>query len=100
DIYDARRRLQDRLQATPLRQSSWLSDTAQARVFLKLEAINLTVSFKIRGAFNAVLSLLELRAAGEPPLVVAASAGTHGRAIACTCEQLGLRAAVFTPRDA
>jgi threonine dehydratase len=98
DVYNARRRLQPRLQATPLRRSSWLSDRAGAEVFVKLEALNLTGSFKIRGAFNALLALIE--SAPQPPLVVAASAGNHGRAIALASEQLGLRSVVFTPRDA
>ncbi len=112
DVYAARRRLQGRLEPTPLRQSAWLSHTTKASVFLKLEALNLTGSFKIRGAFNAVLALVENtpgRSNDQPllpthsnqlPLVVAASAGNHGRAIALVAEQLGLRAAVFTPRDA
>ena len=98
DVYAARRRLGNRLPPTPLRQSAWLSDRANANVFVKLDAVNLTGSFKIRGAFNAVLALLEQGDAH--PLIVAASAGNHGRAIALACEQLGLRAAVFTPRDA
>jgi threonine dehydratase len=107
DVYAARRRMHTRLQPTPLRHSAWLSDVAEANVFLKLEALNLTGSFKIRGAFNAVLALLEEAggASDAPrqnhrPLVVTASAGNHGRAIALASEQLGLRAVVFTPKDA
>lgn len=100
DVYAARRRLQNRLQPTPLRQSAWLSGHTNASVFLKLEALNLTGSFKIRGAFNSVLALMESDPDNQLPLVVAASAGNHGRAIALVAEQLGLRAAVFTPRDA
>jgi threonine dehydratase len=99
DVYAARRRLLSRLQPTPLRQSTWLSRHTHASVFLKLEALNLTGSFKIRGAFNSVLALLE-RDGAQQPLLVAASAGNHGRAIALAAEQLGLRAVVFTPRDA
>jgi threonine dehydratase len=98
DVYNARRRLQPRLQATPLRRSSWQSDRAGAEVFVKLEALNLTGSFKIRGAFNALLALMET--SPQPPLVVTASAGNHGRGIALAAEQLGLRSVVFTPNDA
>jgi threonine dehydratase len=102
DVYAARRRLQNRLQATPLRQSAWLSERAGANVFVKLEALNLAGSFKIRGAFNALLALLEggQGGASPPPLVVTASAGNHGRAVALASEQLGLRSVVFTPQDA
>lgn len=98
DVYAARRRLQSRLTPTPLRHSPWLSESTGASVFLKLEALNLTGSFKIRGAFNAVLALTENLS--EPRLVVAASAGNHGQAIALATQQCGFRCAVFTPADA
>lgn len=108
DVYAARRRLRSRLTPTPLRHSPWLSESTGASVFLKLEALNLTGSFKIRGAFNAVLALNEnlseppstSQPRPEPPLVVAASAGNHGQAIALASQQCGFRCAVFTPADA
>ena len=99
DVYAAKRRLQSRLQPTPLRESAWLSDGTGASVFIKLEALNLTGSFKVRGAFNAVLALME-DGTQPAPLVVAASAGNHGRAIALVAQELNLRSAVFTPKDA
>ncbi|MGH9384355.1 MAG: threonine ammonia-lyase [Vicinamibacterales bacterium] len=99
DVYAARGRLRARLAPTPLRSSPWLSDRTGASVFLKHEALNLTGSFKIRGAFNALLALVE-SAPGGRPLVVTASAGNHGRAIALAADELGLRAVVFTPNDA
>jgi threonine dehydratase len=102
DVYTARRRLQAQLQPTPLRHSPWLSEQSGANVHAKLEALNLTGSFKIRGAFNAVLALVEDAPlqGDRPPLVVTASAGNHGRAIALASQQLGLRSVVFTPNDA
>lgn len=101
DILAARRRLAPYLEATPLRHSPWLSSATGADVHLKLESVALTNSFKIRGALNALLRLVE-RAGGRAaaPLVVTASAGNHGRAIALAAERLGLRAVVFTPRTA
>src|SRR6478735_2697778 len=89
DVYAARRRLAAHLRPTPLLPSEWLSSITGADVFLKIESLNLTHSFKIRGALNAA-----------PRTIVTASAGNHGRAIALAAEQLGLPCIVFTPADA
>jgi threonine dehydratase len=97
DIYAARRRLLGQVVPTPLRYSEWLSSTADAHVHLKLESVQLTNSFKIRGALNAALRLAE---GDSPPIIVTASAGNHGRAIAFAAERLGLQAVVFTPSTA
>ena len=78
-----------------------LGDLTGRRVLLKLESLNLTHSFKIRGAFNALLELID--AHPEPasrPLVVTASAGNHGRAMAYAAERLGLALVVFAPTTA
>ena len=98
DVYEARRRLGTRLSRTPLLPSSWLSAIAGGRVFLKIESLNLTNSFKIRGALNAALHLTENR--GDKSTVVAASAGNHGRALALAAEELGLPCVIFTPASA
>lgn len=98
DIYAARRRIAPRLQATPLLPSAWLSSIAGADVFLKIESVNLTNSFKIRGALNAALRLTE--SSDGPRTIVTASAGNHGRAMALATEQLGIRCIVFTPAGA
>lgn len=97
DIVSAQRRLRRHLSPSPLRQSAWLSTHAGAVVLLKLESLQLTNSFKIRGAFNAVERLL---ARGGEPTVVTASAGNHGRGMALAGERLGVRTIVFTPADA
>ena len=59
DVYQAQRRIGNRLPKTPLLPSPWLSSIADGNVFLKIESANLTSSFKIRGAFNAALRLSE-----------------------------------------
>jgi threonine dehydratase len=106
DVLAARRRIRGVVDVTPLHRSTWLSDEAGTPVWLKLECVQLTGSFKIRGALNALMRLgLEPAAAarderGERRRVVTASAGNHGRAIALAAEMLGLHATVFTPRDA
>lgn len=99
DVYEARRRLAGRLTKTPLLPSAWLSSVAGCSVFLKVESINLTNSFKIRGALNAALRLSE-NFDSPTHTIVTASAGNHGRALALSTEQLGLKCVVFTPASA
>jgi threonine dehydratase len=99
DIYDARRRIGGRIPRTPLLPSTWLSSIADGSVFLKIESLNLTNSFKIRGALNAALRLSE-GIDSETPMVVAASAGNHGRSLAMAAEELGISCVIFTPSSA
>lgn len=99
DIYQARRRIGNRVLATPLQPSPWLSSISDGHVHLKIESANLTGSFKIRGAMNAALRLSE-GIDSDTPTVVTASAGNHGRSLAMAAEQLGLSCVVFTPRTA
>ena len=68
-------------------------------MFLKIETLQPTFSYKIRGAFNAVLRLVEQRGADVPPLVTA-SAGNHGRALAHAARAAGLPLTVYVPVDA
>jgi threonine dehydratase len=98
DVYEARRRLGSRLAKTPLLRSSWLSSAAHGDVFLKIESLNLTNSFKIRGALNAALRLSE--SIGAKTTIVAASAGNHGRGLALATEELGIPCVIFTPANA
>jgi threonine dehydratase len=90
--------LKNRICRTPVRQSEWLSAASGADVHLKLEIVQPTSSYKIRGAFNAALALLE-RGTGRPSLVTA-SAGNHGRALAHAARELGLPLTVFIAADA
>lgn len=98
DVYHARRRIGARVPRSPLLPSSWLSSIADGDVFLKIESLNLTNSFKIRGALNAALRLSE--GIDSPPVIVTASAGNHGRALALAAEELGITCVVFTPATA
>ena len=97
DIVAAQRRLRPHLPPSPLRASPWLSHRTGAFVTLKLESVQFTNSFKIRGALNAMLRLAET---DRGATVVTASAGNHGRAMAFAGECLGLRTIVFTPATA
>ena len=99
DVYAARRRLGTRLPRTPLLPSPWLSSIADGNVFLKIESLNLTNSFKIRGALNAALRLSE-SIDSDTTTIVAASAGNHGRSLALAAEELGMACVIFTPATA
>ena len=80
--------------STPLLASPVLSDKSGASVLLKAENLQVTGSFKVRGAANKMLSLTqEERARG----VVTCSSGNHGRAVAYVAELLGISATVCVP---
>jgi threonine dehydratase len=101
DIRRARRRISQYVRRTPLVRSDWLSGLSGGEVYLKLESLQVTGSFKARGALNAVLALLERTGQGDPaPRLVTASAGNHGRALAWAASHAGLSTIVFTPRNA
>jgi threonine dehydratase len=82
---------------TPLVRSEWLSREIGAEVHLKLETLQLTFSYKIRGAWNAVLAMKER---GDRRTIVTASAGNHGRAIAYAARSEGLPVRVYVPATA
>ena len=101
EVLAARARVSARVRRTPLVRSDWLSAAGGGEVLLKLESLQVTHSFKSRGALNALLALLErLPPGSEPPLLVTASAGNHGRALAWAAEQAGVKVVIFTPRSA
>jgi threonine dehydratase len=99
DVLHARRRIAPYVRRTPFVRSNWLSDLAGASVFLKLESLQRSNSFKSRGAFNAIIARLE-RGGGAPARLVTASAGNHGRALAAAARTFNLPLVVFTPVDA
>ena len=84
---------------TPLRRSEWLSRICGADVLLKLESLQPTFSYKIRGATNAIIRLAEQHGRGAPPLVTA-SAGNHGRAMAEAAMRAGMPLTVYVPEHA
>lgn len=79
---------------TLLDHSPFFSELTGANVFLKLENLQFTGSFKLRGAFNKLLSMTsEQRAAG----CVAASSGNHGAAVAFVMSKLDTKGVIFVP---
>ena len=102
DILEARKRIAPHVRRTPLLSSAWLSALAGADVRLKLESLQITNSFKLRGAVNATAAFLDRHRGGSEPArpIVTASAGNHGRAMAYAAERLGIGLVVFTPASA
>lgn len=91
DIYLARRKIAPIANRTPLLRSDWLAERVGGSVYLKLENLQETGSFKIRGAANKLLNLPpRMRERGT----LTVSSGNHGRALAYVARQLGIRAVV------
>ena len=90
----AANRIAPLIRETPLDHSPFFSELTGMSVFLKLENLQHTGSFKLRGAFNKLLSLApEQRAAG----CVAASSGNHGAAVAFAMSKLDTKGVIFVP---
>jgi threonine dehydratase len=90
-VFQARKRLAAYVRKTPLVHSVDLSERLGRSVHLKLENLQVTGSFKLRGAANKLLSLTD---AERERGVIAFSTGNHGRAVAFVAAQMGLRAVI------
>lgn len=82
------------IRRTPTEKSDALSGLAGREVYLKLENLQKTGSFKIRGGLNALMQMDERRRANG---VVTASAGNHGQGVAFAAKLLGVPACVVLP---
>lgn len=91
DIYIARNRISPLARKTPLIYSSHLSERIGSSVYLKLESLQETGSFKIRGAINKLLTMSKDE---KERGVIAFSTGNHGRAVAYVARQLGINAVI------
>ncbi|HEX2415745.1 MAG TPA: threonine ammonia-lyase [Thermoleophilaceae bacterium] len=97
DVEDAARLIAGRVRETPLLAAGELGRRIGARVLLKAENLQLTGSFKARGATNTIRRLSEdALAAG----VVAASAGNHAQAVAFAAREAGARSLLVMPEQA
>lgn len=95
------RRAQNHLQGvvyqTPLQEFQEINQLLGGRIFFKLENLQRTGSFKLRGAYHRLCHLTpQERKAG----VVAASAGNHGQGVALAADLVGTRSVVFMPEGA
>lgn len=97
DIEAAAERLGEVRVRTPLLQNYELDEAAGGKVLLKPECLQVTGSFKIRGAYNRLSQL----SAGEAARgVVAWSSGNHAQGVAAAAAMLDMHAAIVMPEDA
>ncbi len=94
DIVKAQMRLKGIVKVTSLERTKSFSIMSGANVFMKLENLQSTGSFKVRGAYNKISSL-DKKDLGHG--VVCASAGNHAQGVAFGARAMGLKATVFMP---
>ena len=95
DIASAYQRIRPYLVNTPIIQSKTFSELCQCEVLFKLENLQMTGSYKERGALNKLLSLSE---AERQRGVIAASAGNHAQAVAYHAARLGISTKIVMPK--
>jgi threonine dehydratase len=94
DIQAALRRIRESIYLSPCARSEHFSQSTANHVYLKLDNLQRTGSFKERGALNKLLTLTaEERGRG----VIAASAGNHAQGVAYHAGKLGIRALIVMP---
>jgi len=95
-VLEAHERCQDYLSPTPLEYSRYLSDQIEGDVWLKLDSMQRTSSFKFRGAINKILTLTEEELDKG---VVSASTGNYALAVAEAMRIRNRRATIYVARD-
>ena len=95
DIEAARARIRTSIYQSPCALSETFSRVAENKIYLKLENLQMTGSFKERGALNKILLLRE--GGDKTPGVMAASAGNHAQGVAYHATRQGIRARIFMP---
>ena len=93
DIVTAHNRIKDYIVKTPILTSDYLDKILGHKIYFKYEGVQVTGSFKARGALNALLHLKEQNKL--PEYVVTFSSGNHAQAVALAGQKLGVRVKVF-----
>ena len=97
DVQDAARRIAPHAVRTPLVESAVLNALTGGQIFLKLETLQRTGSFKFRGACNR-LAMIPDSERGKG--VVAFSSGNHAQGVAAAAQLFGMPAVIVMPKDA
>ena len=97
DVVTAADRVRSYIRKTHLTHSRPFSDLVNADVWFKLESLQITGSFKARGAVNKILSLKDQE---KEQGVVSASTGNHGAAVAYAAGELNIGCTIYVPDDA
>ncbi len=96
DITAARKRIEPYVKRTPLEYSESLSLRLGTNVYVKYELFQKTGAFKVRGAFNKLLTMPD---DGRRAGVVAVSGGNHAQAVAYASKVLGVDAVIVMPEN-
>ena len=94
DVARAERRMRSVFERTPLQRNDFLSAKYEANIYLKREDLSPVRSYKIRGAFNAIVKALDEGSKGP---FVCASAGNHAQGVAYVCAHFGVKAVIYMP---
>ena len=97
DVIAAEKRIRPYILQTPIEYSPILSQLCEANVWLKMEHLQITGSFKLRGATNKLMSL---NPSEREQGVVTASTGNHGSAFAYIADKLNCKGTIYLPADA
>jgi threonine dehydratase len=97
DVEEARERIKEQIYLSPFPHSETISQLTGNKIFFKLENLQLTGSFKERGALNRLLTLTPEEARCG---VIAASAGNHGMAVAYHSRRLSIASTIVMPVSA
>lgn len=93
-VYEARERIGNAIYKSPCARSAFFSQLCDATTYFKLDNLQMTGSFKERGALNKILTLTS---AEKERGLVCASAGNHAQAVAYHSQRLGLEATIVMP---
>ena len=94
EAIEAEKRIREHIRETHVEYSPFLSQSGDCNVYLKLENLQLSGSFKLRGVMNKLLSLAKKERETE---LVTASSGNHGAAFAYALKKLGLKGTIYMP---
>jgi threonine dehydratase len=96
-IEQAYTRISKYLHKTPVLHSETLNEMLKANIYFKVDSLQKTGAFKVRGVLN---HLLELKEQNVMPLKIAAySTGNHGIGLAWVAKMLGIHARIYLPRN-
>lgn len=93
-VYQAQECIKDVVVHTSLKKNENLSEQFSAQIYLKREDLQPVRSYKLRGAYNKIVSLSDEE---KKRGVVCASAGNHAQGVAYTCKKLNIKATIFMP---
>ena len=96
-IYQAREQIKPYIVKTPLIRLQNLDEYAGCEVYAKLENMQNTKAFKLRGAMNKILSLTD---AEKDAGIICSSSGNHGQAVSYASKLLGIKATIVIPETA